>query len=423
MMARIRINKKIVLALLLLLLAIVAALGWFFNNYEQKEYEIRTDMSSAARYNPLLAADLFLEKIGIEAESYRGRDLLTSLPAAGEALLLYRQSGALTPTQLNDLYNWIKEGGHLVVEPKYTLDSDEKPKGDDLLFRLGVSKRWSEDSGCGCDDEDAKDADEPSSQEGEADKVVVDKPEPAPEDEEEEEDGELVQVKLDGHLLDFRFTDYTYLVSGEREPVFRIPSQENEGDYLLQYQYGKGKITVVTDTYIFSNYSLEDDNYAYLLAWLLKDSRKVWLLYSSEVESIYSLLYRTVPFSLLSLLFFIIFFIWHKQNRIGPLHKEEKEERRNVLAHIKGAGNFYWRLDKGEQLLARVREPLFAYWSRRVVVSDRQGVDWDRIAELAGMSRQEVKTAFEGKVRSEQDMVRVCSCLQKLGDAGRRNKA
>jgi len=426
MKAKLQINKLYVL--LILVFALVASIGimWFLNNFERKETEIRIHQSPEARHNPLFAATLFLQELGIEAESHRGRDLLVNLPPAGEALFIYRQSGVLSPTQLDNLYDWIDSGGHLIISPKEVLSAEKNEAGDDdLVSRMGVTLRYSnEKSNCGCE---SKKASAENENETKLSENTLLEPEPqeenadlnAPDSDETEFDyTDTISTELDGVKLDIDFSNYTHLEEGWQDPAFSLISSEQDGAYLLQYTYGSGKVTVLTESSIFDNDEIEDTGHSYLLGWLVKDNHKVWLLYSNDVVGIYTLLYQNLPRFLFSFAGLVVFFIWMFQYRVGALHGYKEVGRRNVLAHIDGIGSFNWRLDQGATMLARTREPVISYWTQRVPGNDSKQIDLDTVAELSGMDRQEVESGLYSQVKSEQDLIAVCRCLQKLRNGG-----
>jgi len=429
MRAKLRVNRIHVLITLVVLLVSSLTVMWFLNNFERKDDEIRTRQSPEARQNPLLAATLFLQKLGIEAESHRGRDLLVNLPPAGDALFIYKQSGALSPTQLTNMYEWIDAGGHLIIAPKVVLSNKKDEAGDDdLVSRMGVTLRYSNSkSDCGCDsDKDSEDTE--SETELDEDATIAEEKSENPDEENELESTdpddtepdfiETVSAELSGVKLDIDFSNYTHLEEGWKDSDFSLGSSEQDGAYLLQYKYGSGKISVLAENSIFNNRALENTGHSYLLGWLVKDNPKVWLLYSNNVVGIFTLVYQNLPRFLFSLAGFIIFFIWMYQYRIGALRGHEKEGRRNVLAHIDGMGRFNWGMDRASTLLARTREPAINYWTQRALDKTSGEIDIERVAKLSGMDKQEVTKALYDKVETEQDLIVVCLCLQKLRHVG-----
>lgn len=354
-----------------------------------------------------------MQELGLQAESHQGRDLLVNLPPVGDALFLYRQGGSLSPTQLDELYNWISAGSHLVVVPKRLLDEDEEPGADDITSRLGVKLRdgWKE-SNCGCEDDDDNEEEDAAEDEGES----------AGEEDESEEDEsselEPILVELDGTEIMLEFGEWRFLEEGSDKASRRIDSRGEEGAYLLQYQMGTGKVTILCSSDIFSNYQLEKSDHGWLLSWLVQENKKTWLLYSNNMDGIFTLLGRYMSQFLVSLAGLIFFTLWFWQYRIGPLQESVHNGRRNILAHIEGSGRYSWECDRAASLVAGTRESVLQYWATRVPGNGNERVDSVALAEKTGINRKEVEFALYGEVSSEHDLVMVSRCLQKLQLAG-----
>ncbi|MCG7949316.1 MAG: DUF4350 domain-containing protein, partial [Candidatus Thiodiazotropha taylori] len=124
--------------LLIVLLAMLGTLGWFWfeKNFERREKVVRSSMSMEARRNPMLAAEMFLSRLGLSVESRTGREYLIQ-PPEEEGLLLVRDLGPpLTESGVTRLLAWVERGGHLVAAPSGQLQAGGK---HNLLERLGVS--------------------------------------------------------------------------------------------------------------------------------------------------------------------------------------------------------------------------------------------------------------------------------------------
>lgn len=438
MKSRIKISRTVVLLCLAVVVIGFLASMWFLANYERKSKDIRSGYSLFARQNPLLAATHYLQKLGFEAESHQGRDLLANLPPVGDALLLFRQGGSLSPTQLDELYHWIDAGSHLVVVPKRMLAADDEIGEDDITSRLGVKLRdGSKESNCDCndDDEEATDADadadtstststDSAEDEAEAEVEVETEDESSGEEETSEEDEssepEPIQVELDGTGVMLEFGEWRFLEEGDEKASQRIATRDGEGAHLLQYQMGAGKITVLSSSSVFSNYQLEKSDHGWLLSWLVRDNQKTWLLYSNNMDGVFTLLGRNMPRFLVSLAGLILFALWFWQYRIGPLQESAQNGRRNILAHIEGLGRYSWECDRAASLVAGTRESVLQYWATRVPGNGHgdSRVDPAAVAEKTGLNRKDVEFALYGEVTSEHDLVVVSRCLQKLQQSG-----
>ncbi len=406
----------------LVLLLAAGATAWFFTHYERKEVEVTGAMSAAARMNPLLAADRFLAGLGIPVESHRGRDLLVSLPPAGDALVVLHMSGNLTPSQVDALDGWIREGGHLVVAPPSFTDDGEEPDSTDLLGRQGVLlRRYPETDDCGCDGEagSAGDADgEPDAGDAPPEEKVREQEGPqertaAAAQEQAEE--EPVRATIAGYSVTLDPPRFGYLEDSTETASLAIADSRGRGAVLLDYRIGAGRLTVLNSMEIFTNREIGSRDHGFLLAWLVGGDRKTWLLFSSNMDGIGTLLWRWQAPFLVGLAVLLALVAWTWQYRIGPLEKEENgQRRRNVLDHIDATGRYSWRIDRAASLLAANRDFFIRRWAARHAGRAGARVDLAQIAARTGMTPDEVETALARTVRTEQDLVAASHWLQRL---------
>ncbi|HEB48975.1 MAG TPA: DUF4350 domain-containing protein [Desulfobulbus sp.] len=390
----------------IVLLLIMGSLFWFFTRYEYRPVEVNVPVSPAARMNPLLAAERFLAGLGWPVESHRGRDLLVHLPPAGDALVVLRMSGNLSPTRIGEIFAWIEAGGHLVLAPAGYTEDDGTPDETGLLGRVGVLLRHAPaGDDCGCDDETTPGR-------GASATAGADR-DPAGEEDTAQET--TVRVTLDNRQVTLAPDPYSYLEDSQGTASLAIGDSRGNGAVLLQYRIGSGRLTVLNSMDIFTNSGIGSRDHAFLLAWLVTKNRKTWLLYSSDMDGLPVLLWRKQAPFLLALAMTLVLLLWSWQYRLGPLQEEEERgRRRNVLAHIDASGRYGWRIDRAASLLAANRR----FVLRRLAVrhAGRTGAepDRERIAARTGLTPDEVETALFAEARSEQDFLAVTHFLQQL---------
>lgn len=118
------------------LLILATAFGsWFLTSFERVKEVSRVGYSPEARRNRLLAAEHFLRRVGINAESVAGRRLLDDLPPVNDTLVVPRLS-VLNGKRRAALRAWMESGGRLVVEAVNIWGETESQK--DFLEELGV---------------------------------------------------------------------------------------------------------------------------------------------------------------------------------------------------------------------------------------------------------------------------------------------
>jgi len=389
-MVRIKLKRMLIVALLLLLAG--WGIQWFFGNFEQRTREVVEGMSPAAKRNPLLAAERFLNQINVVTESISGRDRLLTPPAEQGLLLVYRLGANLPAERAQALLAWVRQGGHLLVTPPKAWDAEAETSGNSLLDSLGVQPVF-QDSGE--DQSDTPDAD--LSSRGAA--------KPAPIRFEMPGVNEPIAVAFDGQRVLFDSlgrADWTV--------------ETEAGGHLLQYALGQGKITVISDLRPFTNASIGEHDHALLLALLVGDQRHAWLLYSSAVPALPILLWRRAPGLVISLLALGLLLVWWLTRRSGPVRPMGQPVRRNLMEHLAAVGRYFWRIDQAAATFRQSQMALEQAWRRRhpVLEAMEQAARCQWIAGHAGLSARAVQRALYGKYQGEQGFIQVTATQQRL---------
>ena len=100
--------------LITLLVALVLTTGtfWFLKTYEYKAVDEYVGLRGEANSNPLFAARLFLQRMGIPAER---KDSLQTLPPLDTVLLLDTPDDTLSRQKMDNILTWVERGGHLIT--------------------------------------------------------------------------------------------------------------------------------------------------------------------------------------------------------------------------------------------------------------------------------------------------------------------
>ncbi|MBL3601383.1 MAG: DUF4350 domain-containing protein [gamma proteobacterium endosymbiont of Lamellibrachia anaximandri] len=369
----------ILFALLLLLAAAAGVAVWFLENFERKSTEVRLGMSAEARRNPLLAAEIFLRREGLDVKSLSGREYLTK-PNADVGVLLVKDLGpSLAPERETALLEWIEAGGHLIVSPGRTPNDDEP--GNHLLASFGVSLVQYVES-----DEEESQADSPVSMEY----TGYDEP---------------LQVEFDiRRELMVERDDTDWLVPGLN------------GYHLVGFQLGRGYLTILSDNRFLTNTRIVEHDHALLLALLTEDQGAVRLLYSANMPSLLTLIWKNAAYAVLSALLLLLLFIWRLTYRSGPILNTGEHARRNLLEHLQAGGEYLWKLDRAVALRERSAGIVEKRWLQRhpqlARLDQQQRCLW--IGQRAGLSAQTVYETLYVVPVEEQKMIQASANLQKL---------
>jgi hypothetical protein len=364
---------------------------WFLTNHERHSMEIRTGVSPQAMRNPFLAAEHFLSRLGIDSESISGRDHLLNPPPEPGLLLVNNLGPSLPPERERDLLNWVREGGHLVVAPGQLWDEETETGGNSLLDAFGIRLISIEVENE--DEEPAGDEETPQSEEETS--VPIDLPGyRAP-----------LQIAFDPDLI---LVDRSGLADGD--------SRSEGNGYVLRYAVGQGRLTVLSDNRIFTNNKIGDRDHALFLAVLADNQKRAWLLYSSNMPSLLTLLWQNAPQLLISCLLLLSLIVWRMMLWTGPLIEKKSETRRNLMEHLDAAAGYAWRTDQARGMFDGTRRVLEQAWRRRHLalgrLDRRARCDW--IAERAGLAPEEVEMALYGDYAGEQEFTGVSAVQQRL---------
>jgi hypothetical protein len=378
---RLRTLLYVVVGLLLLGLALTGW-AWFQDNFERRTKTVQSGYSPAARRNPFLAAERFLQRLGVPAESRPGRALLRQLPSPEDTLIV-NGLGPMNAARRAALQTWIESGGRLIVEAiDFASDDGELPR-DNLLADLGVALMTT-------------DVDEPADQpEVVTDAYFAGSP-------------DAVEI---GFLARYYLEDRYDLASGSlvADGLARM----------LQYEIGGGTVTVTSDKIFMTNEDIGNHDHALFLALLATPAGagKVWLLYDSDVAGLDTLIWHSAAFAVISAVLLALVAVWHIGGQLGPLVSAPGRLRRDLLTHLQAGADFLWRHGRGGLQLRATQHRVEQAWVRRhpllrdLPQTDR--VHW--IATQAGLPPHQVEAALYGRVADpESDFIRVSRTLQRL---------
>lgn len=409
-------NRILLWLLGLLLLAAVAGYGlWFMDNFERYTEEVKADISPEARKNRFLAAEYYLREIGQAVQSPAQQNIFNPPPSTEDTLFLGSYSHTFFERNNEKLIEWIKNGGVLVFA------ADEALFGEDgntlLMEELGVELRYPEHSTetCektppSCTDESETDttASLPAEQEnGQGTAESKSKP---------EDDSQVTVTFRTDHPGDFTasFPAERYLHDTKQHANTVIGNDEEAK--LLRYSFGSGTVIVLSDTKLFSNEEIGKHDHAYLFSELVYTPGTVWILYSTEVPSLLTLLWQHTPYLLVTTIVLLLMAIWHMLSRSGPRLTLRDDARRNLLEHLDATAEYSWRIDKAKRLFSDNRHAIEQAWRRRhpQLSSLEQSRRCEWIGEKAGLTASAVERSLYGEIKNEDDFIRATAVMQQL---------
>jgi len=401
-----------------LVLAVAGAIGyWFYANFEKERKDIDVGFLGAARYNPLLAAQRYIQSFGVTAHSEEG---LTLLPPAKATLLIPSARYEMGGGEAERLRRWVEAGGHLVLVPSAAFD-EEYERADRFLDPLGIEVKPSEEPETG---------------------GIVDVDWPGTSD--------FITIKIDA---------YVRLDASKSKAKILLALADEDGAYLIRLAVGKGEVTVLSDANFLTNYNLDKNDHAAYLWRVLQlgghgngqaqnlnpamttplspsslpqagerdvgslrelhatEQRPVWLVFSDGMPPLHRWLMQHALSALISGAVLLLLWLWAASRRFGPLRATAPLARRRLLDHIAASGRFLWRAGQGEQLLKGVRRTLYrALELRHPAWAGLASQDlYQRLAALSGLSYEEVQGALlYTHLGSEHEFTQAIQTLERI---------
>jgi len=298
-----------------------------------------------AQANPYLAAEQFLRKQGLHVQRADGLDILQDLPSAGQTLLLLGDRNRMTPKQAERVLAWAAKGGHLLFVAERLWDEKAGKSGDLLLDSLGIQQYESEE----LDEETASEDEQPAESEPQSDTPAApDKDNAYP---------ELTQLYLENEEAPAYFNFDTEFHLYDAQNRAHAWANSDAATHLLQLYHGDGLISVVSDSWIWQNQSIDEYDNAWLLWYMTQDSQ-VTLLYRADRDDLLSLLVEHFPQALVTLALLLAFGLWHLGMRQGPLLLPASRNRRQLQEHLRGSADFLLRHNGQHSLLQGLQQDI-----------------------------------------------------------------
>ncbi|MGH8054822.1 MAG: DUF4350 domain-containing protein [Stenotrophomonas sp.] len=317
----------------LLLCGVAAAV--FLHNYERGSEDITLPAYGEPTYNPLFALRETIRRDGGKAESRRQLDLPSMRLHPGDTVLMLDDPRLLTPTQVDDLLEWVQFGGHLLLRAP---DTDEALDGDtnNLLQRLGVVTH---DALARCQ-----------------------------------------KWQVPGQESHQEFcTGHRFALDGSTR-VERRWGDGNDDQTVAwaRLRYGAGRVDVLGEMDFLLNGENDGDtglrdlphrDLARLVLAPNYGKGTVHLIYAMEMPSLWKTVIKRGWPIWLPLLLALLAWLWARSQRFGALLPSPREERRSLLEHVRASGELLHRYGKAPLLYDAVRQSFLARLRRRAPVA------------------------------------------------------
>ncbi|ROM60135.1 DUF4350 domain-containing protein [Pseudomonas rhodesiae] len=375
----------------ILLVCLLAAAGFYaWSKATPYDEVIDRGPSPEAQANPYLAAEHFLRKQGLPVDHAFGLDRLADLPSEHHSLLLLTERSNMSPRQVEQLLDWTRSGGHLLVVAEALWDEETGKSGDLLLDRLQIRQ------------------------------VLSDEPEePAPARKEKTPD--LTRLYIDNETAPAYFGFDTAFNLTDPKHLAQFSANSARSSHLMQLDLGQGRVTVITDSDLWKTANIGKHDNAWLL-WYLTQGTAVTLLANGDVDDLFSLLLRYFPQALVALTALIALALWHAGMRQGPIQAPAPKARRQLQEHLKASADFLLRRNGQRTLVQALQRDILRAARRRHPgfehLDDAQ--QWQVLEHLTHQPSHVISQALgplPEKRLSSADFSRQVACLQTLRNA------
>ncbi len=389
--------------------------------YERKETTIDLGPGKEARQNPFLAAERYLETLGVDARAgteYSWIDMVD----VGDTLLITSTDLIVSDKRTQKLLQWLRDGGHLILAPG---DSEQ-------------GRQWiAENLGVGVLEEDHGNVDhgecfgwllrKQSAVNMELERDLTEGsqiPTPA--------DGDYIPpfCRESGYLtkVTFRGLSNGLLVNLHDESEFEANANEwasvsdsgvsgpdgrlDEiytardawGERFIQVRQGMGLVSLVANTEIWTNGQIGNFDNALFLAMLTESERELFIFHGSGMPPLTTLVWRNGGEFILVATILLILWLWYAGVRPEPVYEPSITIRREILEHLNAKADFHWRSRNFDALLRPLRDDIDYQFSILMVDYVKAArVERNRlIAEYCDVSLAQVDSLFSDSMPHDQ---------------------
>jgi Domain of unknown function (DUF4350) len=420
--------KKIHLLIVGLALVVLALLYWFYTKLEWEEHEIDLGYSSEARQNPFLAAELFLRNQGVTVTRVNNVSLLEKQSwrelhlEPNDTILLINSYKTLTNESYKNISSWIENGGTFIMSARNPFMGSHTSDEDFLFEEFGVEpttiEKTDEDTNFFKKiAEDLKKQQEEQKQEKQKEKKQNEEKKKKEDTCVEEEKTITIPFASDEKPLVFDFSTAS--------PLQRLSYSDDEDNqqelssdkkHLFYFNWGEGSVTFVSDETIWSNRRIHCHDHAYGLWRLINPYNRIWILVNQDAPSLAAILWRYIPFAVISCSLALFFWLWSSSQTFGPVQTVTQTQRRSLTEHLHASAMLLWRRQQQVQLLKQLRQSILSRLhsvSAIAFQSDQEKIEY--LFELSKIPKKQIEKAlFSEQLEHPQEFINAVVCLQSL---------
>lgn len=170
---------------------------------------------------------------------------------------------------------------------------------------------------------------------------------------------------------------------------------KNDDDIVIMcdFSFGYGRVIVMPSLAPFTNYQLRHLDHGSLLVWLTQGVDEITYVPYLNYPNWFAKLWQWSWQWVISLLFFVLLFVWHISSRIGRAYEPDLTLHVGFKYHIRAIANFYTTHGYEQRLFTALKKDFYANIEARIpnfkLLSEMQQAQ--TIASLMNVDKQQVE--------------------------------
>jgi hypothetical protein len=369
----------------------VAFMVWIASMTEWVEIDVPTPAKGEAQKNDLYALQQLARRLGAEVEIHSDLD---RLPPPHASLLLSSWQWDLFPGRGKQLKDWVQRGGHVTL---FAANIDSPQLADWLPVQEPPPPPRGKPAASQDEDDEGED------EEDAAPEAPASAPAAGRAGRDEDPCHRVFEPKgtADGYYASRQAFMLCGNVSRWPLKTATAPTWQLDGprgSEMLRVAYGRGSVTVVNNTYMFTNKPLlRGDNAAIAVAALqIRRGSAAWFVAEESRTPFLRWLWQTGHAALLLAALAIALAVWRGAVRFGPRIATLPTGRRSMAEQITGTAQFLWQRGSKALHTAQLRS---LDDTARLHVRDYDKLDRSAraqaIAKLTGLDAQALGLALD----------------------------
>ncbi|MYM62945.1 DUF4350 domain-containing protein [Pseudomaricurvus sp. HS19] len=191
----------------------------------------------------------------------------------------------------------------------------------------------------------------------------------------------------------------------------------HKGVHFMQFELGRGLITVTSDAYLWHSDEIGAFDNAYLLSILAGDRGSVWFLSGNRMPTLFTLAWRSASELIIAFCVWLTLWLIYRGRRFLPPVPATVSARRSLSEHINAVARFHWQRHDSGTLVASIRAEIDrrAAMTLRHYASSNESERARILAAHSGVDLQHVLFALSARdVRQAEQFTLMIQSLQKI---------